>query len=154
VTGAVAFEEPFGPTVAAIAAELGFISPLQKAYYDSLPAYPGLGKDNFIEQLVNGQIVPLGYDPIGLINSNIQVLSSSGGYVATHVYGWTEFDIDRDSKALTITTYGIDSYTYEDLQSNRAAVIDRQPMVWQRFSVAPVVGAAAGVSCGIGAGAQ
>lgn len=45
-------------------------------------------------------MAPLGYDPLGLTNSDIQV-SSSYGYVATHIYGLTEFDIDRDSKALS-----------------------------------------------------
>jgi len=149
-TGAVAFEEPFGPTVAGLAAQLGFITPLQKAYYDSLPAYPGLGKDNFIEQLVNGQVTQLGYDPVGLNNSNIQVSSSAGGYVATHIYGWTEFNVDRDSKALTVTTYGIPSYTYDQLQANTAAVVGQQPAVWQTFSVQPVIGADFGKRCGGG----
>jgi len=146
-TGAVAFEEPFGPTVAGLAAQLGFITPLQKAYYDSLPAYPGLGKDNFIEQLVNGQVTQLGYDPVGLNNSNIQVSSSAGGYVATHIYGWTEFNVDRDSKSLTVTTYGIPSYTYDQLQANTAAVVGSQPAVWQSFSVLPVIGPDFGRSC-------
>jgi 3-phytase/alkaline phosphatase D len=144
---AAAFEEPFGPTVAGLAAQLGFISPPQKAYYDSLPAFPGLGKDNFIESLVNGQIAPLGYDPVGLTNSPIQVTSSTGGYVATHIYGWTEFQVDRDSKALTVTTYGIPSYTYDQLHANPAAVTGLQPAVWQKFEVAPVIGADFGRSC-------
>jgi 3-phytase/alkaline phosphatase D len=137
---AVAFEEPFGPTVADLAAQLGFISPAQKAYYDSLPAYPGLGKDNFIEALVNGQTAQFGYDPVGLTNSPIQVSNSVGGYVATHIYGWTEFNVDHDSKALTITTYGIPSYTYDELNANTSAVVDQQPTVWQTFSVLPVIG--------------
>jgi len=146
-TGAVAFEEPFGPTVAGLAAQLGFISPAEKAFYDSLPALPGLGKDNFIESLINGQTKPLGYDPMGLTNSPIQVTNSVGGYVATHVYGWTEFNIDRDSKALTVTTYGIPPYTYDQLQANTAAVVGQQPTVWQTFSVQPVIGADFGKRC-------
>jgi alkaline phosphatase D len=146
-TGAVAFEEPFGPTVADLAAQLGFISPAQKAFYDSLPAFPGLGKDNFIEGLVNGQTAPLGYDPVGLTNSPIQVTNSVGGYVATHVYGWTEFNVDRDSKALTVTTYGIPSYSYDQLQANTAAVVGQQPAVWQTFSVQPVIAADFGKRC-------
>ena len=146
-TGAVAFEEPFGPTVAGLAAQLGFISAAQKAYYDSLPALPGLDKDNFIETLINGQTAPLGYDPMGLTNSPIQVTNSAGGYVATHVYGWTEFNVDRDSKALTVTTYGIPPYTYDQLQANTAAVVSQQPTVWQTFSVQPVIGADFGKRC-------
>lgn len=146
-TGAVAFEEPFGPTVTGLAAQLGFISPAQKAYYDSLPAFPGLGKDNFVETLINGQTTTLGYDPVGLTNSPIQVTNSVGGYVATHVYGWTEFNVDRDSKALTITTYGIPPYTYDQLQANPAAVVGQQPTVWQTFSVQPVIGADFGGLC-------
>jgi 3-phytase/alkaline phosphatase D len=133
--------------VAGLAAQLGFISGALKAYYDSLPAFPGLGKDNFIEALVNGQTGPLGYDPVGLNNSAIQVSNSIGGYVATHIYGWTEFNVDRDSKALTVTTYGIPSYTYAELHTNTAAVTGRQPTVWQRFQVQPVIGADYGHGC-------
>jgi len=150
VTGAVAFEEPFGPTVVDLAVQIGLISPGLKAYYDSLPTLPGLGKDNFIEGLVNQQMAPLGYDPLGLTNSSIQVSSSTGGYVATHIYGWTEFDIDRDSKALTVTTYGIDSYTYADLQADSTDVISRQPVVWQSFRIEPVIGSNSAGNCGVG----
>jgi MFS-type transporter involved in bile tolerance (Atg22 family) len=106
-----------------------------------------LGKDNFIETLINGQIAPLGYDPMGLTNSPIQVTNSVGGYVATHVYGWTEFNVDRHSKALTVTTYGIPPYTYDQLQANTAAVVGQQPTVWQTFSVQPVIGADFGKRC-------
>jgi 3-phytase/alkaline phosphatase D len=154
VTGAVAFEQPFGPTVVDLATQLGFLTAEERAAYYGLPAFPGLGKDNFIEQLVNGQIVPLGYDAMGLTGSNIQVSYSLGGYVATSIYGWTEFEVDRDSKALTITTYGIDAYTYDDLQTKRADVVAREPSVWQRFRVQPVIGPDYGKSCGIGRGAQ
>jgi 3-phytase/alkaline phosphatase D len=152
VTGAVAFEQPFGPTVVDLATQLGFLTAAQRAYYYSLPAYPGIGRDNFIEFLVDQQIVPLGYDPLGLVNSNIQVSYSMGGYVATNIYGWSEFEVDRDSKALTITTYGINSYTYDDLQTKRNEVVNRQPTVWQKFVVQPVIGSDTGKSCGIGQG--
>jgi 3-phytase/alkaline phosphatase D len=92
--------------------------------------------------------VPLSYDPLDLTNSNIQVQSSTGGYVATHIYGWTEFDVDRATKELTVTTYGIPSYSYADLQANTAEVIGRQPTVWQRFTLAPSAVAETGRFCG------
>ena len=154
VTGAVAFEQPFGPTVVDLATQLGFLTPAQRAFYYSLPSFPGVGKDQFIETLVNGQVVPLGYDPVGLTNSSIQATLVTGGYVATSIYGWSEFEIDRDSKALTITTYGIDAYSYDDLQANRTAVVSRQPTVWQKFRVQPVIGSDTGKSCGVGQGAN
>jgi len=88
----------------------------------------------------------------GLTNSSIQVSSSTGGYVATHIYGWTEFDIDRDSKALTVTTYGIDSYTFADPQADSTDVVSREPEVWQRLRVEPVIGFSSAGNCGVGQG--
>lgn len=104
-TGPIAYDAPFGPTVVGIAAQLGVITPTQYQTYLSLPT---AFKDAFVQQLVDGQLTQLGYDTIGLAGSPINATLVSGGYVATHVYGWTEFEIAPQSGALTVTTYGID----------------------------------------------
>jgi uncharacterized repeat protein (TIGR01451 family) len=141
-TGSVGYSEPFGQTVAKLGAALGVITPAEKAFYDSLPT---AGKDAFIKGAVDGGLQPLGYDPLGLdknltqANGLINAKLLQGDYVATHVYGWTEFDIDQKTQKLTVTTYGIDPYTRAELEANPAAVTSRQPKVVSQFEVAASV---------------
>ncbi|MEA5504628.1 5'/3'-nucleotidase SurE [Halotia wernerae UHCC 0503] len=141
-TGSVAFDAPFGPTVA------DFLTPDQKAFYDSLPiandadSLPN-DKDDFIKQAINAGLNPLGYDPIGLNNNlsqadgliNAKLLQ--GDYVATQTYGWTKFDIDPQTQKLTVTTYGIEPYTREELAANPSVVTNRQPKIVSQFEVDP-----------------
>ena len=152
-TGSVAYSQPFGQTVAQLGAALGVITPQQKALYDSLPT---AGKDTFIKGVVDGGLQPLGYDPLGLdknlsqANGLINAKLLQGDYVATHVYGWTEFNIDKDTQKLTATTYGIDSYTRAELEANPDAITRRQPKVVSQFEVTPNAFAAAPVAGGAG----
>ena len=139
-TGSVGFDAPFGPTVAELGAAIGIITPQQKAFYDSLPT---AGKDAFIKQIVDGGLQPLGYDPLGLDN-NLAVANGKidakllvGDYVATHVYGWTQFDVDATTQKLTVTTYGIPYYTAEDVLANPAAITSLTPTVVSQFEVNP-----------------
>jgi phosphodiesterase/alkaline phosphatase D-like protein len=73
-TGSVAFDAPFGQTVAELATVVGLLTPAQKAFYDSLPiandgdSLPN-DKDDFIKQIVDNGLTPLGYDPVGLNNN-------------------------------------------------------------------------------------
>jgi 3-phytase/alkaline phosphatase D len=141
VTGSVAFDAPFGPTIADLAAGLGLVSPQQKAFYDSLPvagdadAIPN-DKDDFIAALINQQVTALGYDPLGLAGSNVPATLQVGGYEAMHTFGWTKFEIVPATGALTVTTYGIAPYTYDDLQTDPAAIVARQPAIVSKFTVA------------------
>jgi myo-inositol-hexaphosphate 3-phosphohydrolase/phosphodiesterase/alkaline phosphatase D-like protein len=150
-TGSVAFDAPFGPTVAQLAADVGLLTPEQKAFYDSLPvandsdSFPN-DRDDIIKQLVDTGIQPLGYDPIGLNNNlpqadgliNANLLE--GDYVATHTFGWTEFDIDPKTQNLLVTTYGITPYTREELEANPFEIINRQPTIVSQFEVTPSFG--------------
>lgn len=149
-TGSVAFDAPFGQTVVGLGAQLGLISPQQKAFYDSLPIAGDASdtsipndKDDFVEQLVNQQLAPLGYDPLGLdrnlaiANGKIDARLLQGDYVAAHTYGWTQFDIDPTTQKLTVTTYGIDPYTEAELLANPNAIIDRTPRIVSQFEVNP-----------------
>ncbi len=141
ITGSVAYDAPFGPTVGNF-----FLTPEQKAFYNSLPvANDGDStvndRDDFIKQVVNGGINALGYDPVGL-NNNLAVANGlidanllQGDYVATHTYGWTEFNIDQATQKLTVTTYGIDPYTRQEVEGNPAAISSRQPKIVSQFEV-------------------
>lgn len=147
-TGSVAFDAPFGQTVAELATAVGLLTPTQKAFYDSLPiandgdSLPN-DKDDFIKQIVDNGLAPLGYDPLGLNNNlpqadnliNAKLLQ--GDYIASHTYGWTEFNIDAETQKLTLTTYGVDAYTREELEANPNAIINRQPKIVSQFEVDP-----------------
>ena len=140
VTGAVAYDKPFGPTVADLATQVGLLTTAQKAQYDALPP---AGKDAFIKNIVDGGLAQLGYDPLGLdknlpqANGLINAKLLQGDYVATNTYGWTEFNIDKDTQKLTVTTYGIDAYSRAELEANPTAVTSRQPKIVSQFEVTP-----------------
>ncbi|NWG16434.1 MAG: alkaline phosphatase D family protein [Chloroflexi bacterium] len=132
--GSAAFDAPFGPTVVALAAGLDFITPQQRALYNVAP--PVL-KESFIAELVNGQIEPLGYDPLGLEGADIQAELVSGGYLVTGSYGWTLFEIDAETQQLRVVTYGIPYYTQSELVADPEKYITLEPAILSEFVVTP-----------------
>ena len=141
-TGPVAFDSPFGPTVAELGAGFGLLTAEQKAFYDSLPVNNDADdvlndKDDFIKQMVNGLITQLGYDPIGLANSEINARLIQGDYLATHTYGWTEFAIDETSQTLRVTTYGVPAYNAGKLKTDHQTILKQQPGIVSQFEVTP-----------------
>ncbi|MEI7466434.1 MAG: alkaline phosphatase D family protein, partial [Burkholderiales bacterium] len=128
-TGSVAFDAPFGQTVAQLAAAAGLTTPAQQAFYASLPVAPDTDslpndKDDFIKSITNQQINALGYDPVGL-NSNLSQANGlidatlvTGDYLVTHGYGWTKFDVDGGTGKLTVTTYGVPYYSAAEAAAN------------------------------------
>lgn len=139
-TGSVAYDAPFGPTVAGIAASLGVPGALPLAVYNSLPLAQ---KEAYMQGLLNAQITPLGYDPIGLQGSNIPATLLQGGYSATNTFGWTEFDIDPVTQELLVTTWGILPYTEAELLASPSAITSRDPFIVSQFKVTPVPAPAA-----------
>jgi alkaline phosphatase D len=134
-TGSVAYDAPFGPTVAGIAAGLGVPGALPLNVYNSLPL---ASKEAYMQGLLNAQIQPLGYDPIGLQGSNIPATLLQGGYSATNTFGWTEFDIDPVTQELLVTTWGILPYTEAELLASPSAITSRDPFIVSQFKVAAV----------------
>ena len=136
IAGPAAIDPPFGPAVVALAENYGLITPTQRADYEGRSRE---GKDAFVEELMNSLVAsyPVNGDPIGLAGSPIQAALLQGGYVAVHTYGWSEFEIDLRTQALTVTTYGIDFYTEAELATNPAEVITRPPAIVSRFVVTP-----------------
>jgi predicted extracellular nuclease/2',3'-cyclic-nucleotide 2'-phosphodiesterase (5'-nucleotidase family)/phosphodiesterase/alkaline phosphatase D-like protein len=149
-TGSVAFDAPFGAAVADFAAQLGFLTPQQKAFYDSLPVAPDADniandKDDFVKQLIDGQIAQFGYDPLGL-DSNLPQADGrvhaellQGDYAALHSYGWTEFKIDPATQQLRVTTFGVEAYDAADAAADPAAIAARTPAVIGEFTVTPFI---------------
>jgi hypothetical protein len=95
-----AFDAPFGPTVLELASAVPagggktlldvFLAGLglpNRAAFDAFltPAQ----KNTALGALVNGQIQPLGYTPVGLQDSGLATTNIVGGPVATFTYGWT-----------------------------------------------------------------
>ena len=145
-TGSVAFDAPFGPTVAELAVGAGLLNAQQKAFYDSLPVANDADsiandRDDFIKSIVNNGLTPLGYDPLGLndnlaqANGLIKAKLLQGDYVALETYGWTEFNIDAQTQKLTVTTYGIKPYTRAELEANPSLITSRTPAIVSQFEV-------------------
>lgn len=136
-TGPVAYEKPFGPTVVETALAVGLITQQE---YDSYLLLDRDGKDGFVQGLLDGLLALFGYDPVGIepasgVNVTVPPLRST--WVATHVYGWTEFDINAATQDLTVTTYGIDWYSEADLAADPDGIAALSPSVVDRFTVAP-----------------
>ena len=154
-TGSVAYDKPFGPTVLDLAAGVP-VAPglnLQQAFLAQVGAQvgiPGLTLQQFLTllpravqdaaltNLVNQQITPLGYSPVGLQDSGLNVQLLQGGYANLFSYGWTEFDIDAATQLLTVTTYGINPYNAADVLADPTGIAGRTPTVISKFQVAPV----------------
>lgn len=133
-TGAIAFDAPLGPTTTEIAAAVGLIDSETYSAYLGLPTE---FKDVFVQQLIDAQMTPFGYDPLGIEpESGIDATLIEGGYVAAHVFGWTELEIAPTTHNLRITTYGIDAYGVNDA-SNPASYIGREPAIVSQFEVRP-----------------
>ena len=147
-TGSVAYDAPFGPTVLRIAAGIP-VAPgvslldvfLQTVGTPTLDAFNALAepvKNNALEAFVNQQLIPLGYDPLGLEATGlINAALTAGTYTAVFNFGWTEFDINPFTQALRVTTFGVDPYTQAELESNPDAVTNRTPRLISQFVVTP-----------------
>ena len=140
ITGSVAYSAPAGPTFAQLGLATGAITAQQYAFYLSLP---NPGKDGFIRSVLDGVISGYGYSPTGIQDPSISATFTVGGPVAAHHYGWTEFDIDPQSKGLTLTTYGVDWYTPQEAAANPQAIIARPIAIRQQVVVTPRPGACA-----------
>ncbi len=123
------FDGLLGPGIVNIAAAAGVIGPEEKAFYDHLPIAPDLDslpndKDDFVKALVDAQVTPLGYDPVGL-NNNLPEADGlidaellSGDYLATHNFSWTELGIDPDNHSLAVTVWGVEAYAEDAFPSD------------------------------------
>ncbi|MGF1537979.1 MAG: phytase [Elainellaceae cyanobacterium] len=151
-TGSVGFDAPFGQTVIDFATAAGLISAEERAFYDALPIAPDTDdivndKDDFLTQAFQTLAVgPGGFDPIGLDNNltaeqglvgtfDVEATLLEGDYVAAHTYGWTQFDIDEATQVLTVTTYGIEPYSEEELLADPQGILDRTPTIVSQFEV-------------------
>lgn len=134
VTGPIAYYPPFGPALVAGAVSAGFISEELGALYESLSTPL---KDLFVQFAIDLGLDFYGYDRLGLAGSTLNATLLSGSYVRTHVFGWTELEVDAATQKLMVTVYGVVPYTAADVETNPAAVLARSPAVVSRFVVTP-----------------
>lgn len=132
ITGPVAVDPPFGPSIIDLALRTKLITEAEKNVYEMLPM---IGKDALVRKLVDAQLSLYHYDPIGLENSGIDARLIKGSYIATQVYGWTEFEIDAKTQTLTVTTYGIPWYSKAKLDADPDKIATSTPAIVSQFNV-------------------
>ena len=138
--GKGAFPAPFGPATVVFTPN-ALLPQSEKDRYNSLTDLAA--KDEFIKEVVDRRIIPLGYDPIGLDNNlpgaagYFSARLLQGDYIAANVYGWSEFQIDPQTQQLLVTTYGIEPYSQPQLEANPSAITNRQPTVINQFVINP-----------------
>lgn len=147
-TGAAAYSPALGPALIGFAAEAGLLLPAQQAFYAALPVAGDSDsivndKDDFLKALINDQLDQFGYDRLGLddnlgaADGLVDATLLKGDYVAAHTFGWTEFDIDRETHALKVTTYGVPGYSEADALADPEAIADLTPKIVSQFVVHP-----------------
>jgi hypothetical protein len=57
--------------------------------------------------------------------------------VAANTVGWTEFEIEADTKKLTVTTYGVPSYAKPIEEKKVADFLRQEPVIVSKFAVTP-----------------
>ena len=134
VTGPIAYDPPFGPSLVNRAVSAGLIDEELRAFYESL-SMPL--KDLFVELAIDFGLGFYGYNGLGLSGSTVNATLLTGSYVATHVFGWTELAVDAATQKLTVTVYGVAPYTRTDIETHPSAVLARSPTVVSRFVVTP-----------------
>ncbi len=134
VTGPIAYDPPFGPTLVQRAVSAGIIGEELRAFYESLSTPL---KDLFVRLAIDFGLDFYGYDRLGLSGSTVDATLLTGSYVATHVFGWTELEVDAATQRLTVTVYGVAPYTKTDIETHPSAVVARSPVVVTRFVVTP-----------------
>lgn len=134
ITGAVAFDAPFGPLLVELAKNVNLITPQQYAAYTLLPRDR---RDEVVRQVLDVQLRNFGYDQVGLGDVPIAATVLVGGYVAVHTYGWTEFEIDAATQVLTVTTYGVPWYSAQVLEKSPDVIAAYTPAIVSQFTVKP-----------------
>ncbi len=139
-TGPVAYWPTLGSVVITDGRNKGYVSDAEAAIYATLPIANDADnrpddRDDFVKAIIDRELVAAGFDPLGLQGSPVEAELLDGDYVAFHTYGWTEFEVDIVTQALTVTTYGIPPYRESDRVDEMLTYV---PQVVSRFRVEPV----------------
>ncbi|MGK7891770.1 MAG: alkaline phosphatase D family protein, partial [Leptolyngbyaceae cyanobacterium] len=131
------FAAPFGP--ATVGFTPGALLEAQgKSQADYLALTNNADRNQFVREVLDARLTPLGFDPVGLEGSGIDATLLQGEYIAAHNYGWSEFDIDPLTQVLTVTTYGVEPYTEAELLA-APTIASRTPVIVSQFEVRPTL---------------
>ncbi len=135
ITGSVAYDKPFGPTIVDLAMAVGLVPAGTDGYYQSLSA---VGKESLVAGIINPGLEALGYNQLSLTANPLpQAQLLSGYYTATNSYGWTEFSVDAATQRLNLKTWGIAPYNQAQLDADPAGVTGRLPAIVSEFEMSP-----------------
>ncbi len=131
----------FGTNAVNLATAAGMVTPDVLATYNAADMK---SKDAILTNILNGQLQMSGYGDnlVGLEDSDIDATLTQGSWVASHKYGWTEFEIDKATQQLVVTTYGIEPYTYEEFLADPTSITSREPAIVSQVEVNPTACAA------------
>jgi phosphodiesterase/alkaline phosphatase D-like protein len=140
--GPVAAHPPFGLAMFLTYLEWGIVGDEERAEYNALPIRHDADsvpddRDDYVRALIDEQMARYGYNALGLADAEelIDVEWLQGDAMAGHVYGWSEFEIDAESQALTVTTYGIPAYVAMEMASEGEAILAQTPQIVSEFVV-------------------
>jgi phosphodiesterase/alkaline phosphatase D-like protein len=134
-TECAAYYQPTGQVLMESAAEMGVLAS------DLTAAYPNMTiaeKDAALEDVFNNFVLGMqGFSPLGLEDSPIQYERVTGGWVVGHTYGWSEFEVAPDTERLTITTWGVPSYSAAQALNDPEAVLSLTPQIMSQLIITP-----------------
>lgn len=141
-TGPLAYWSTLGPIIISDGEDKGYVSEVELEAYRALPIANDPDntlndRDDLVKAIVDRELLAAGFDPLGLAGAPVDAELLEGDYVALHTYGWTEFEIDAATQALTVTTYGVQPYVEDDLLARPDDVLVRTPQVVSQFRVMP-----------------
>ncbi|MGB7339995.1 MAG: alkaline phosphatase D family protein [Phototrophicaceae bacterium] len=136
-TGSIGFYPPTGQAAIELIGNLGVLLPREAEQYinGDLQA-----KDDVLESVFNRFVIATqGLHPLGLENSAIDYELVTGGWAIGHSFGWTEFDIAADTHHLTVTTYGVPSYSADDISRNPQTYLNTPPQILGQMIIRPIL---------------
>lgn len=134
-TGSVGFYPSTGQAVMELARRLGILLPYEiEAYENSnIPE-----KDALLENLFNRIVfTSQGLRTLGLADERIKYERLSGSWLIGHTFGWTEFEIAPETQVLTVTTWGVPTYSPDDLATNPDIYINQTPQIMGQMWIQP-----------------
>ncbi|MEZ4583427.1 MAG: hypothetical protein R3A10_17615, partial [Caldilineaceae bacterium] len=134
--GPVAHNVTVASRIMSAATRYGFVTDSDMEAYAAMST--SAAKDRFMLDTANAMHEALGYDAIGLEDAPVDAELLKGEYMAAHVYGWTEFEIDEETLQLTVTTYGVEPYDRGDVEDDPEGVISRSLAIVSQFTVDPL----------------
>lgn len=134
-TGSVGFYPPTGQATTQVGRGTGLLLPRESEIYDNGSI---VEKDSIFQALFNRFVIATqGLNPVGIDNPEIDAELLFGNWLIGHSFGWTEFDIDAETQALLVTTYGVPAFSPDDVARNPSEFINQTPQIVGQMRIIP-----------------